>query len=333
MKNIFLYPLHQTFKGSPNPYMHHFRDALAKRGTIVNAKATHRGVLGLFIYFFKTDVFILNWIEFLSEKRFGNLQIYLFMFFCWFSKLFTKRIIWVLHNKGSHHGGSKYKTEKMFRILMKRSDCILTHSDSGKDFVNEYYPFAAEKVNVIIHPVQPPFDESISESKDYDLLIWGSIHPYKGIDQFLEFIDSSSEFANYKILIVGKCFNSTYKENILNYTRDNIIFKDQIFSLNDISNFASKSKFVLFTYKSETILSSGVLMDTLRMDTQILGPDYAAFKDLKSFSCISTYSSFEDISSIIENYDSSKIWNYSQRWKFHEENSWDSFAIKVFENF
>lgn len=331
MTRVFLYPLHHTFKGSPNPYMHNFREAMEKQTTVVNANSVHRGVLNLFLYFFRTDVFILNWIEFLAEKRFGRVQVFFFLLFCKLSRFFGKKIIWVLHNKGSHHGGAEGITEHMFQVLMKRSNHIITHSNSGKMFVKENYPLAANKIEVIMHPVEPPFYESVSSEKIYDILIWGSIHPYKGIDQFLAFAKNSSQFGKYKILIVGKCFDPDYKEKILAYMTENVTYEDKVYSLKEISNFASKSKFVLFTYKSETIISSGVLMDTFRMDTQIIGPDYAAFGDLKMLSCINTYNTFEEISSVIDNYDSSNGWDFAQRERFYHENSWNSFANKVLD--
>lgn len=333
MVSVFLYPLHQSFKGSPNPYMHHFKDALAKRATIVNANSIHRGVINLFLYFYRTDVFILNWIEFLAEKKFGKIQAQLFVLFCKCAKRFDKKIIWILHNRGSHHGGLKNKTDKMFAVLMNNADHIITHSHSGLEFVKENYSFAIDKVKVIIHPVEAPFQDSGPLDKSYDLLIWGSVHPYKGIDVFLDFVNKSTKYNKYRILIIGKCFDKSYKNKISKQTSNNIIFHDKIYPLEEISGFASKSKYVLFTYKSETIISSGVLMDTLRMNTQIIGPDYAAFRDLNMLTCITTYSSFEMISSIIDNYDASKNWNFSQREKFHEENNWDIFAKKISLNF
>lgn len=329
MPNVFLYPLHQTFKGSPNPYMHHFKGALEKKAIVVNAGAIHRGVLNLYLYFFKADIFILNWIEFLAEKRFGRIQVQLFILFCRLASLFGKKIIWVLHNKGSHHGGFNSKTEKMFQVLMEKSNHILTHSLAGIEFVKEKYPFASDKVEALVHPVEPPFGDSDQEEKLYDILIWGSVHPYKGIDLFLDFIQKSAKFHKYKILIIGKCFDQDYKNKILKYTTKNIVYRDKIYSIEQISDFATKSKFVLFTYKSKTIISSGALMDTLRMHVQVIGPDYAAFKDLNRLSCINTYNSFENIYSILENYDTTKNLNFTERERFHKENSWESFVEKI----
>nr|MBI1231311.1 glycosyltransferase [Cytophagales bacterium] len=333
MANVFLFPLNQSSKGSPNPYMTNFKNALKRKVTIVNEKAVHRGVLTLFFYLFRSDFFILNWIEFLSEKRFGIIQYRLFVVFCWISKILQKKIVWVLHNKGSHHGGSSSKTAYMFDILMNRADHIITHSYSGKEFVEKNYPAAVHKVEVIIHPVEPPFEDDFSKQKTYDMLIWGSLHPYKGVDRFLEFIRSSSEFDRFKMLIVGKCFNESYKEKIEAYLSDNITYRDEMLTIEDIAALAARTRFVLFTYKSETILSSGALMDTMRMDTQVLGPDYAAFKDLSSLSCITTYRTFEELPSIIKAYDETKTWNQEMRERFYKENNWNSFADKLFDYF
>ncbi|MCC5939712.1 MAG: glycosyltransferase [Lunatimonas sp.] len=331
MQNVFLYPLNQKVKGSPNPYMEHFRIAFSRSAKIVNAKTPHRGVLNLYFLFFRTDVFILNWIEFIEEKRFGSLQVFFLRRFLTLARIFGKKIVWVLHNKGSHYRGTGGGTKRMFMLMMKKSDHILTHSEEGLTFVNTNYPFAAEKVTFLLHPMLPPFKDEEPVEREFDLMIWGAIHKYKGIDLFFKFAKESLEFSQLKILLVGKCFDEAYKEIVLENLTENTTFFDQLYPLERLSQFASRSKFVLFTYMSETVISSGALMDTLRMNTQIIGPDYAAFKDLSYLPCVQVFQDFSEIPIMVEAYDKNRNLTFQMREKFYLENSWDCFIDQVSE--
>ena len=140
MAAIFLYPNLDQKVVSPNPYISNFTEALSKNHKVLNANAPNRGVLGFFLYFFSTDLFILNWPETLPEKKFGNFQKMLFKVFLKMKNLFGKKVLWVLHNKGSHHKEDNSVTQEMFDILMLYSDFIITHSYTGKDFVATTYP-------------------------------------------------------------------------------------------------------------------------------------------------------------------------------------------------
>ena len=125
MAAIFLYPKIDKVIGSPNPYVFNFQKALAKNHLLVNAKSPNRGILSFFIHFFKTDLFILNWPETIPEKKFGGLQKKLFEVFLQLNKLFSKKIVWVLHNKGSHHKGENPVTLDMFNRLMRVKNLLL----------------------------------------------------------------------------------------------------------------------------------------------------------------------------------------------------------------
>src|SRR5690606_12151139 len=119
---------------SPNPYIGNFIKALSKNHKMVNAHARNRGAFNLFRFLFQTDVFVLNWIENLPEKRLGKLQAVLFVCCMVCAKLLRKKIIWILHNKYSHHRKADQWIDFLFRFMMKYADRIITHSHSGLEF-------------------------------------------------------------------------------------------------------------------------------------------------------------------------------------------------------
>lgn len=328
MKNIFLYPKHNKFYKSPNPYIFDFHRELAKKHKIVNKNASGLGILNLYIYFFSTDIFIFNWIETLPQKMLGRFQVTGFILFLWLVRVFKKKVVWVLHNKGSHHQNDNKLVKKVFDLMMRRADKIITHSESGKSFVREAYPDQVRKVVVIMHPIRELFP-LLNVEKTTDFLIWGSVYKYKGIDKFLNFISTLSLDRQFKVKIAGKCFDQTYLAEIQALLGENIEFYNEVLDFEQIYRIAQESRFILFTYNSDTVISSGSLIDSIRMGSMILGPNHGAFKDLSHLSFINTYEDFSNIPSLFKTIDFDGLMLESERQAFYEENNWSKFIIKL----
>lgn len=329
MEKVFLYPKFNRYFGTPNPYIFNFHDALEKKFRVVNKNSTPRGILNLFLHFHQTDVFIFNWIETLPEKKYGKVQVSLFKLFLRLCRVNKKKIIWVLHNKGSHHGKDSKRFNTLFNRMFQVADVIITHSNSGLSFCKENYPNYSYKVKVINHPINSPLISSEFYEKKFDLAIWGTIFPYKGIDKFLEFTKDKPEYENVKILIVGKCPDLNYRKKLESIAASNVELDFNLYTLEELANICQLSKFTLFTYRSETVISSGSLIDSIRMRSKIIGPDHGAFKDLKHYSFIKTYNSFEEITEIIHSFkpDNDK---FSQDIdNFAKENTWEKFIEKL----
>jgi beta-1,4-mannosyltransferase len=165
--------------------------------------------------------------------------------------------------------------------------------------------------------------------KKYDFLIWGQIQPYKGIIDFLTFVRSSEYMKSIKILIIGKCFDEEYKTELNKYLSDNITHQDKFYELEQISKFANQTKFILFTYKSNSLLSSGSLMDSIRMRSLVIGPNDGAFKDLSTFQFVKVYNNFEDIIGIHKNYLNVQDSINLEIEEFCVNNNWDIFGDKL----
>jgi beta-1,4-mannosyltransferase len=316
---------------TPNPYELNFINSLLSRSTVTNTQVNKSGVIDFFKYLFKANVFILNWIENLPVRRYGKLQVVVFSLFLFIAKIIKKKIVWILHNRYSHDRKKNKWTDYMFHFMMKNSDLIITHSSEGIEFALKYYPKYVSKVKYFIHPVQKILYNKLDKKVEkFDLLIWGDIHPYKGILEFLKFVKDSKVLSSLKILIVGKCLDQEYRLKINPYLSENIIYNDKYYDLKEITNFANQAKFTLFTYKPESVLSSGSLMETIAMGTIIIGPNIGAFKDLSSYGFIKTYNSYSEIIDIFNNYNKSKDSVYSEIEKFCHENSWDLFGNKLF---
>jgi hypothetical protein len=331
MIKIYFYPrVDYKATQAANPYVLNLITALSIRNTIANTYNNKVGVLDFLKYLFKVDMYLFNWIENLSVRRFGKLQVIFFSGFLIVAKTFKKKIIWILHDKYSHDRSKNLWTDHMFNIMMKYSDLIITHSGGGIDLITDKFPKHSYKVRYIIHPLGKIKQRTFVIEKKYDFLIWGVILPYKGILEFLKYIHESEKMRSLKILIVGKCPDKEYKLKLNRYLSENIIHHDRFYDIEDISRFASQSKYTLFTYKSESVLSSGSLMDSIGMGSLIIGPNTGAFKDLSSYNFVKTYNSFNDIIEIYNNNQGNSFTNHLELDSFCLENSWENFGEKIF---
>ena len=327
MTKFFIHPTTGKVIGSPNPYIENFAGALSQKHKVVNRHAKNRGVINLYRYLFQTDIYVFNWIEDLPQKQYGRIQTALFIVFTFIAKLLGKKMVWVLHNKYSHHTATDQWTDFMYRFMMKKSDVIITHSNSGVEFVKENFPQYSSKIGMLFHPIQSLIPGVYHKEKKYDLLIWGSIFPYKGILEFLKHAAESKAFSQIRILIVGRCKDREYKRQLQQVLTEKMVFIEKMLEMDEIAEFSRQSRFTLFTYKSPTVISSGSLMDSIRMGADIIGPDHGAFKDLEGYGFMKVYKEYEDIASII-NEPSDRPAENEQLDSFLRENSWDAFVPK-----
>lgn len=334
MKRIYLYPgIEIGTAGFINPYVSDLSNALSVHHEVVNKDSpTNKGIFDLLKYIRNIDLVYLNWIEDLPEKKAGFFQSIFFILFAGYLKLTGKKIIWTLHNKRSHSKRYKYIKSVLYWFLMKSSDLIVTHAKEGL----EYIP--TRKMKLFIHHPMTPLEDGFISSNDkvYDLIIWGSITKYKGIDTFIKYLNDSVLIDRYKILIVGKIFGSDLKQYLhaVDAEFSNITLIDSFIDKKELYGMMSKSRIILFCYHSDTILSSGALMDSLLAKSIILGPEAGAFNDLSEEGIVYTYKTYKDL---IETTDGilKEPTKYgvsiSDINGFIERNSWEEFSQKIFE--
>lgn len=114
------------------------------------------------------------------------------------------------------------------------------------------------------------------------------------------------------------------------FKKSSIVIENRVHTFEEIFNLIRRAKVVLFTHKSRSVLSSGILMDTISVGGTVLVPHISAFKDMKEENLIHSYNGYNQLfyklDSIIaedENID------FSLKSKFASNNSWSSFANNV----
>ena len=329
MTKFYFYPkIKLKVTDIQNSYSYDFENALAVHHEVVNKEPNAKGIFDLFKFLSKTYAYLFNWIEDLPRRKMGKMQVLFFVFFLMLAKIFGKKIVWILHNKYSHNTASNRWTDFMFKTMMRNANLILTHSKDGVAFGKMKYPKYAHKIKYVIHPIKEKIRNSNKEKK-YDFLFWGSIHPYKDIVKFLEFIKTRKDIESPKILIIGRCYDADYEKLLRASLSADMVFEDQFYEMEAIADFAAQSKYILFTYNAGSVLSSGALMDSIRMNTNIIGPNHGAFKDLSYLPTVDVFESFEDIVEILRNYSEKVSSKEVELELFFQENSWLKFADHI----
>ena len=297
---VVIYPIENPIKSSTNnPYISDTIEALEENGhTIINKnKYSNLGLLSLFPHFFKMDVIYLNWIEDVSERRFGYIQNLLLLLLIPLFKILNKKIIWLMHNKISHSKKNRLLKIINYYFLINKSDIVITHAMDGISFGNSFLK-KERKIYFKHHPMKIQNLEN-TENKIYDILIWGAITKYKGVLEFLE--SSDYLIKKYKICIAGKINDKKLKDEIQSYQCENLTILNEFISNEKLDKLFIQSKIILFTYSGYSTLSSGSLMHSIERKCKVIGPEIGAFKDLKEEEIIDTYKNFTQLHKIIDN--------------------------------
>lgn len=259
--------------------------------------------------------------DLLPGKRLGKVQTFFFLIAILFAFVLRKRVVWVLHNKRSHSGRSKW-VDFLMSIMAKVSTSVVVHATDGMDFFNTKYPHQKGKCHYIPHPVYTS-KKFTSHDVKWDYIIWGSISPRKGITEFLEYVSNSDYLKRKKILIAGRCNDKDYTQRIISLLTPNIEFINKFFSDNELKDLITSCRNILFTYKNDSLISSGALIYSLNFGKPIIAPNDGNFADIPGV--VSCYNKFDDIEFISQQnqFDESKLEKYLK------EETWDKFPAKL----
>lgn len=330
MSRAYLYPISAFVEQEhASKYIESFMDCLQPDVEFLNRNApSTKGILDLMEYYNKIDYLFLHWIEDLPDKRGGMIQTFFFIFVVFLLKLRKVRLIWVMHNKESHYRTNLFLKGVLTRLITRRSDYIITHSKEGQRILEKRGIDTIDKGRYFAHPL---VKKSLPESsgKSYDILVWGSIIPYKGVDKFLEYLYDNKIEDRFRILLAGKVKPDEYEQRIRAFCRDNITLDNRYIPIDELEQYMADSKVVLFTYAEESVLSSGALMDSISYGMNVVAPHIGAFRDLHEEGLIETYNGFEGIVGKLDSIMESTGNNSHRIEQFINENDWKQFSSKL----
>ncbi len=316
-----------------NEYIDNFFNTLAKKVTVVNHGKRPSSRSGdFFRYMFTADVMILNWPEDILHLRFGIFQLFTSFITLTFFKLKGGKIIWVCHNKDSH--------KKQFRLLRKltrffyakiSNAIIVLSNDALNYFVKE-----KRKTFFLNHPVylNPPLLKEDNDHPLYDVLIWGRISPYKGLNEFIENYRKHNNF--FYVNIIGHANKSYLKTITQNASGLHMDITDRFISNYDLANYFKKSKIILLPYADSDTFSSGALIHSLSSNKIVIGPAIGNFIDLYNQGACLVYENFTNlfftINSLLNNssyYDTELAKLRKGILNYYKLNSWENFINEV----
>lgn len=324
--NIYIYPTFNPVRDTGgNGYIKFFHESFRhKEGIVLKNRKWKLGIISI-LFNLDADIFIIQWVDKIPFKRFGKIQTIVYILSMLVLHLLKKRIVWVLHNKRAHLGSSKLVDISM-DIIARYSDDVITHSLEGVAFFKEKYPsYNISKCRYIPHPV---YSSQIYEEQEpeWDYIIWGTIDRRKKVSEFLKSVKNDKNFLEKKVLICGCCSDDDYHREIRNNLTPNVTFMCKFLTDAELVFYIAKSKVVLFTYSTDSVLSSGALIYSLNFCKPIIGPNAGSFRDFPGI--VYCYDSFNEIFKMeVENVDKSIV----QR--FLDENEWGSFPDKLLSKF
>ncbi len=333
---IYVYPNPQKVSdATQNPYIDNLMDNLSNIGTVINkAEPTSLGIFDIYRKLLKIDVVIFNWIEYLPDNRFGKVQSLLVFPLLCLMKILGKKIIWIFHDKKTQNISNKNWKDMNYRLIMKFSDFILTHSKEGIELLRKAKEKVTSKAIFLHHPVNQSHVTISDNEKTYDILIWGSARPYKGIDKFLEVLKQKGMQNTFKIMIAGKFSSEEYYNKVIKLAGEQVTVRNEFIEKESLTNLITHSKIILFTYSTYSVLSSAALMDSILFSSKIIGPLTGAFADLNSEELIDCYSSLEELPELIKsvlNKDDTNLTQAKKREQFLKANTWEQFTENFYE--
>lgn len=217
----------------------------------------------------------------------------------------------------------------MIHLLLRKADLIVTHATEGIKVVQDQYPKAVAKTVFLHHPTKNRIEEYIPQPPETDLLIWGNISRYKGVPEFVRFATQHS--LKLKTKIIGKCSSQELLEELHKESNEMISIEDRSIPFDELKQEIRRSRFVLVPYAAESILSSGILMDSLSFGAKVIGPAVGSFRDYATEPLLNVYTfhTFDDIQELVDKAnEATDIAGYN---RFLNAHSWNEFG-KKFQN-
>lgn len=260
---------YQAPPGGGNPYTRLLSSALEDRVEVAYFSIS-RGLFG------RWDVLHVHWPETLVRSR-TRLRTFVSLLagFLLLGRLtLTRRpIVWTVHNQVSHEGGGFL--ERLFlRGLARRVRVRIFLNESAENDLSEGVVILHGSYEPVTDPLLSasavdPLDRAYVQS---DLLTFGVLRPYKGIDDLL----ASAHETNLVIRIEGRPVSMSYQDELERAAESlrNVSFAFGHRSDEDLISALVGTKAVVLPYKS--MYNSGALLFALSSGVPVIAPMSAA---------------------------------------------------------
>ncbi|WP_166638766.1 glycosyltransferase [Paraglaciecola marina] len=163
-----------------------------------------------------------------KSSLFFYIKLGLMLFDLWRLKKSGIKVIWTIHNKLSHQGLNKKRELLIRRQFCRLADQIIIHSTEAMELVTKFYEYPLlQKTKVIFHgnydncyPKPSATKDSLRKSLNIkpdviNILYFGSIRPYKGVDNLIDCFNSiESTLGNSSLTLAGGVSDANYKNEL-----------------------------------------------------------------------------------------------------------------------
>lgn len=233
--------------------------------------------------FSRTDnVAVLNWYEDrLYQKRFGQLRAFIEHFVVLFQlismKLFASHIIWVRHNFKPHNRGNRPFTHKLSCAALNFIATEIVTLEKTEAFNSTVIPHPLYRDDAdITHDIDSPEPELF----DVDYLFFGTIKPYKRLDELLMVWPQ-----NIFLKIVGYCQDKIYEEKIKAIIADKnllVEWQNEYVSEAYLNDLLAKTRYVFMPHSDGAMISSGTFYQAINFGINIVCFDSFYARDKKA---------------------------------------------------
>ncbi len=209
-----------------------------------------------------------------NGKNMSILQLKLFMPF--------KKFVFTIHDLENHTGEQAKNVvgRNLNKYIIKSKSPIVIQNKTDYNEVLELYPTKKNKIHFIpfgILEIYKHYKNEDFNAPEHDILFFGRISPYKGIEYFIEAIQSlKKDYPAIKAVIAGSgkfYFNTSDIEKDSSFTIINkFIQSDELVEL------IKASKIVVCPYTDAT--QSGVAMTAFVFNKPVIATNVGGFKDV-----------------------------------------------------
>ncbi|MCI1640683.1 MAG: hypothetical protein LKI42_05355, partial [Bacteroidales bacterium] len=132
-----------------------------------------------------------------------------------------------------------------------------------------------------------------------------------------------------KVMIIGKC-KIPYLEEVIE--KSGVSYENRRPDFDEVAWYCTHSDYVLFPYLPGSISSSGLLINTVVLGGNPIGPAIGAFKDLAEEGVCLTYGNIQEMFCILADRDDRKTIGVDTRKDFIAAHSWEKFAEFLYNN-
>lgn len=279
-----------------NTYVLAFYHALQQRVRIVNTGNSPESRSGeLMRHVLQTKVLVLNWPEDIIYLRKGFLQALLFNLCTLLVKLRGGKVIWICHNRKTHHKGKALLSRWNRSFFRWAADTIVVHAGEALKLFGD----VAHKTVFLPHPrYNRPAQRTSAGGTGASVLIWGSITPYKGLDGFIEAYKQRS--AQFSVLIRGKANAGYFNQLATAAQGTNVKLRNGLLTDADLEQEFANCKIILLPYTESDTFSSGALIHSLNAGKIVIGPRVGNFIDLAAAGACLTYANHDELFVLID---------------------------------